>query len=49
MRYINQRNYPDIPYITRTDPDNPRHEHGKVGLTMRIISACLPTVVTIWP
>jgi len=29
MRYINQREYPEIPYITRTDLDNPRHEQGK--------------------
>ena len=29
MRYLNQLQYPDMPYITRTDPDNPRHEHGK--------------------
>ena len=29
MRYVNQRDYPHISYITRTDPDNPRHESGK--------------------
>ena len=29
MRYLNQLQYPHIPYITRTDPDNPRHEQGK--------------------
>ena len=29
MRYLNQLQYPDMPYITRTDPDNPRHEQGK--------------------
>ncbi len=29
MRYINQRDYPEMPYITRTDVDNPRHEYGK--------------------
>ena len=29
MRYINQRDYPEMLYITRTDPDNPGHERGK--------------------
>lgn len=29
MRYINQRDYPHISYITRTDPEHPRHESGK--------------------
>ena len=29
MRYLNQLDYPEMPYITRTDPENPRHEHGK--------------------
>jgi len=29
MRYINQLAYPEIPYITRTDPDNEGHERGK--------------------
>jgi hypothetical protein len=29
MKYINQRNYPDMPYITRADPEDPRHERGK--------------------
>ncbi len=29
MRYINQLDYPEIPYITRTDVDNPGHERGK--------------------
>lgn len=29
MRYLNQLNYPDMPYITRTDPDDPHHERGK--------------------
>ena len=29
MRYINQRDYPDMLYVTRADPENPRHERGK--------------------
>lgn len=29
MRFICQKDYPDMPYITRTDPDDPRHEYGK--------------------
>ena len=29
MKYINQRDYPDIPYITRANPEDPRHERGK--------------------
>lgn len=29
MRYINQRDYPDMIYITRADPEHPRHESGK--------------------
>lgn len=29
MRYLNQLDYPDMPYITRTNPEDPRHEHGK--------------------
>lgn len=29
MKYLNQKTYPHIPYITRTDPDNPGHERGK--------------------
>ena len=29
MKYLNQRKYPHIPYITRTNPDDPRHERGK--------------------
>ena len=29
MRYVNQKEYPDMPYITCTKPDHPRHERGK--------------------
>ena len=29
MKYLSQLDYPHMPYITRTDPENPRHEHGK--------------------
>lgn len=29
MKYINQRDYPDLPYITRANPEDPRHERGK--------------------
>ena len=29
MKYLNQKKYPHIPYITRTDPDDPGHERGK--------------------
>ena len=29
MKYVNQKQYPHIPYITRTDPDCDRHEYGK--------------------
>ena len=29
MRYVNQKKYPDMPYITCTKPDHPRHERGK--------------------
>lgn len=29
MKYINQKDYPDLPYITRADPENPGHERGK--------------------
>jgi hypothetical protein len=29
MRYINQKQYPHIPYITRANPEYPGHERGK--------------------
>ena len=29
MRYVNQKEHPEIPYITCTTPDHPRHEQGK--------------------
>ena len=29
MKYINQRDYPHILYVTRANPDHPRHETGK--------------------
>ena len=29
MRYLNQLDYPDMLYVTRTDPDDPGHERGK--------------------
>ncbi len=29
MRYVNQKMYPDMPYITCTKPDHPKHERGK--------------------
>ena len=29
MRYVNQKKYPEMPYITCVKPDHPRHEHGK--------------------
>ena len=29
MKYVNQKKYPDLPYITRADPKDPKHELGK--------------------
>ena len=29
MKYINQKQYPDLLYVTRANPDDPRHERGK--------------------
>ena len=29
MKYVNQREYPDIPYVTRANPEDPHHERGK--------------------
>ena len=29
MRYVNQKEYPDMPYITCTKPDHPQRERGK--------------------
>ena len=29
MRYVNQKQYPDMPYITCTKPGHPQHERGK--------------------
>ena len=29
MRYVNQKEHPEMPYITCTDPKHPRHERGK--------------------
>ena len=29
MRYVNQKQYPEMPYITCTKPDHPKHERGK--------------------
>ena len=29
MKYVNQREYPEIPYVTRANPEDPRHERGK--------------------
>jgi len=29
MRYVNQKKYPDMPYITCIKPDHPGHERGK--------------------
>lgn len=29
MRYVNQKRYPEMPYITCTKPDHPKHERGK--------------------
>lgn len=29
MRYVNQLDYPDMIYVTRADPEHPRHETGK--------------------
>ena len=29
MRYVNQRDYPDMLYVTRANPEHPRHETGK--------------------
>ena len=29
MRYVNQKEYPHIPYITCTKEDHPQHERGK--------------------
>ncbi|MBE6713292.1 MAG: hypothetical protein E7580_07210 [Ruminococcaceae bacterium] len=29
MRYVNQKQYPEIPYITCINPEHPQHERGK--------------------
>ena len=29
MRYVNQKRYPEMPYITCTKPGHPQHERGK--------------------
>ena len=31
MRYINQRDYPHVLYVTVTDPNHPKHESGKTS------------------
>lgn len=29
MKYVNQKQYPHVPYVTRTEPDDPEYEKGK--------------------
>ena len=29
MKYVNQKEHPEIPYITCTNPEHPKHERGK--------------------
>lgn len=31
MRYVNQKRYPDMIYVTRTNPRHPEHEKGKTS------------------
>jgi len=42
MKYINQLNYPDISYVTKTDvEDEAKREHGKPPRSDHPVAACV--------